>query len=97
MPTLPKSLKVPSRSRWYEYFRARDMMIEATDTDIAPWYIVRSDDKKRARPNFLSHLLGLIDYEDVPREEVKMPKPSNKGAYDDQAMLKGIRFVPEKY
>jgi polyphosphate kinase len=88
---------LPSRSRWYDYSRARDMMFEATDTEIAPWYIVRSDDKKRARLNCISHLLSLIPYQKVRRERVKLPERSRKGAYDDQATLKGRRFIPELY
>ena len=88
---------LPSRSRWYEYSRARDRMLEATDTAVAPWHIVRSDDKKRARLNCISHLLSLIPYQNVPRKKVKLPKVSAKGAYDDQATLKRRRFVPEKY
>ena len=88
---------LPSRSRWYDYSHARDMMLEATDTKYAPWYILRSDDKKRARLNCISHLLSLIPYKKVPREEVKLPKRAKKGAYDDQATLKGRKFVPEKY
>jgi polyphosphate kinase 2 len=90
-------MDLPSRKRWYEYSRARDMMLDATDTDHAPWYIARSDDKKRARLNCIAHLLSLIPYEQVRREKVKLPKRSSKGAYDDQAALKGRRFVPEKY
>lgn len=90
-------MDLPSRSRWYEYSRARDQMLEATDTDSAPWYIVRSDDKKRARLNCISHLLSLIPYQDAPRDKVILPKRSPKGTYDDQATLKGRRFVPEKY
>ena len=86
-----------SRSRWYEYSRARDLMLEATDTKFAPWHIVRSDDKRRARLNCISHLLGLIPYKKVRRKKVKIPKRSTKGAYDDQATLKGRRFVPESY
>jgi polyphosphate kinase 2 len=88
---------LPSRERWYDYSRARDRMLEATDTKRAPWNIVRSDDKKRARLNCISHLLSQIPYEKVPREKVKLPKRSKKGAYDDQASLKGRRFVAEKY
>jgi polyphosphate kinase 2 len=88
---------LPSRTRWYEYSRARDQMLEATDTDAAPWYIVRSDDKKRARLNCISHLLSLIPYRRVPREEVALPERSRKGAYDDQSTLKGRRFVPDTY
>lgn len=88
---------LPSRERWYEYSRARDLMLEATDTNHAPWYIVRSDDKKRARLNCISHLLSLIPREHVSRPKVKLPKRSTKDAYDDQSTLKGRRFVPDKY
>ncbi len=90
-------MDLPSRERWYDYSRARDRMLEATDTKHAPWNIVRSDDKKRARLNCISHLLSQIPYEKVPHEKVKLPKRSKKGAYDDQASLKGRRFVAEKY
>jgi len=86
-----------SRSRWFEYSRARDMMLEATDTEWAPWYIVPSDDKRRARLNCIRHLLSLIPYKKAKRNKVKLPKRSNKGAYDDQASLKGRRFIPAKY
>jgi polyphosphate kinase 2 len=90
-------MDLPSRSKWFEYSRARDMMLKATDTKWAPWYILRSDDKKRARLNCIRHILSLIPYKKVPREKVKLPKRSMKHAYDDQASLKGRRFVPEKY
>jgi polyphosphate kinase len=90
-------MDLPSRSRWYEYSHARDMMLAATDTDAVPWYIVRSDDKKRARLNCISHLLSLIPFKQAPSENVKLPKRSNKGAYDDQATLKDRRFVSERY
>lgn len=73
------------------------MMFQATDTDAAPWYIVRSDDKKRARLNCISHLLSLIPYEKVPRQKVRLPKRSKKRAYDDEATLQGRRFVPERF
>jgi polyphosphate kinase len=88
---------LPSRERWYEYSRARDTMLKATDTRHAPWYIVRSDDKKRARLNCISHLLSLIPRKRVSRKSVKLPNRSKKGAYNDQVTLKGRRFVPEKY
>ena len=64
-----------SRSRWFEYSRARDLMFEATNTKYAPWYIVRSDDKRRARLNCIRHLLELIPYEQVPRHKTKLPRP----------------------
>jgi polyphosphate kinase len=86
-----------SRSRWFEYSRARDMMLGATDTDFAPWYIVPSDDKRRARLNCIRHLLSLIPYKKVPRKKVRLPKRSKKGAYDDQVTLKRKRFIPAKY
>jgi polyphosphate kinase 2 len=86
-----------SRSRWFDYSRARDVMLEATDTEFAPWYIVPSDDKRRARLNCISHLLSLIPYKKVSREKVKLPKRSKQGAYDDEATLRTRRFVPAKY
>jgi polyphosphate kinase 2 len=88
---------LPSRTRWYDYSRARDRMLAVTDTKIAPWYIVRSDDKKRARLNCISHFLSLIPYKRVKREKVELSGRSKKGAYDDQAALEGRRFVPEKF
>jgi len=90
-------IDLPSRERWYDYSRARDMMLEATDTQSAPWYIVRSDDKKRARLNCISHLLSLIPWKRISRKKIKLPKRSKKGAYDDQSSLNGRRFVAEKY
>lgn len=90
-------MDLPSRSHWFDYSRARDEMLEATDTAIAPWHIVRSDDKRRARLNCISHLLAQIPYERVKRKKVKIPPRSTKKAYDDQASLEGRRFVPEKY
>jgi polyphosphate kinase 2 len=90
-------MDLPSRSRWYDYSRARDEMLKATDSEHAPWYILRSDDKKRARLNCIAHLLSQIPYKALPQEEIKLPKRSTKGAYDDAASLKGRRFVPDKY
>jgi polyphosphate kinase len=90
-------MDLPSRERWYDYSRARDMMLEATDTKHAPWYILRSDDKRRARLNCIAHILKLIPYKKAPREKVKLPKRSKKHAYDDTASLEGRRFVPERY
>jgi polyphosphate kinase 2 len=90
-------MDLPSRSKWFEYSRARDLMLKATDTKWAPWHILRSDDKKRARLNCIRHILDLLPYKKVPREKVKLPKRSMKGAYDDQVSLKGRKFVAEKY
>jgi polyphosphate kinase 2 len=90
-------MDLESFARWYDYSRARDMMLEATDTDEAPWYIVRSDDKRRARLNCITHLLDLVPYKKIAKDKVKLPKRSDKEAYDDKAPLKGRHFVPEVY
>ena len=90
-------MDLESFRRWYEYSRARDIMLKATDTRHAPWYIVRTDDKKKARLNCISHLLRMIPFGKVPKEKVKLPKRKTKGHYDDQITLKGKHFVPEKY
>jgi len=90
-------MDLASFSRWYEYSRARDMMLDATDTKTAPWYIVRSDDKKRARLNVISHILERIPHKVVKRDKVELPRRSRKGRYDDQATLGGRRFVREVY
>jgi polyphosphate kinase len=86
-----------SRSKWFEYSRARDMMLAATDTKFAPWYIVPSDDKRRARLNCISHLLSQIRYEPLPREKPALPERVTDDEYDDRASLKGRRFVPEEF
>jgi len=90
-------MDLESWPRWYEYSLARDRMLKHTDTKHAPWHILRSDDKKRARLNCIAHLLKLIPYEEVPRKRVKLPKRWTKNRYDDQASLKGRKFVSEKY
>jgi polyphosphate kinase 2 len=90
-------MDLPSRERWYDYSVARDKMMEATDTKHAPWFLVRSDDKKRARLNCITHFLSLIPYKKLPREKIKIPKRSNKRKYDDQATLGGRTFIPEVY
>jgi polyphosphate kinase 2 len=91
------NMDLPSRSRWYDYSRARDLMLKATDTRHSPWYILRSDDKKSARLNGISHILSLIPYDWKPRKRVKLPKRKTKHAYDDQATLQGRKMIPEKY
>jgi len=90
-------MDLESFRRWYEYSHARDKMLEATDSKHAPWYLVRSDDKRRARLNCISHLLSMIPYKKVPRDKIKLPKRSEKHSYDDQKSVKGYKFVPEKY
>jgi polyphosphate kinase 2 len=90
-------MDLPSRRRWYDYSRARDEMLRKTDTRIAPWYIIRSDDKKKARLNTIAHLLSVIPYKKVKPEKVKLPGRSTKGAYDDEASIARRRFVRERY
>ena len=90
-------MDVESYRRWYDYSRARDQMLEVTDSKHAPWYIVRSDDKRRARLNCISHIIKLIPFEKVPHKKVTLPKRASKRRYDDQASLRKRKFVAEKY
>ena len=83
--------------RWYEYSAARDAMFMASDTDFAPWYVVRSDDKRRARLNCIRHLLSCIPYEVVPQEKVEIPERDLTHHYDDVQSLASRRFIPEHY
>jgi polyphosphate kinase 2 len=90
-------MDLPSRSRWYQYSRARDEMLDATDTRHAPWHVVRSDDKRRARLNAIAHLLERVPYRKVRRKKIELPERSRQGAYDDQKSLAKRRFVRERY
>src|SRR5262245_41149366 len=90
-------MDLPSRERWYDYSRARDMMLKKTDTRHAPWYIVRSDDKRSARLNVIEHLLSKIPYKKLKTKKVKLPKRSKKGAYDDDKTIRNRHFVAERY
>ena len=90
-------MDLPARTRWYDYSRARDRMLKATDTRRAPWYIVRSDDKRAARLNTMAHVLSVIPHRTLPEKTVKIPRRSSKGAYDDDASLARRRFVRERY
>jgi len=90
-------MDLPSRERWYQYSRARDAMFKATDTKVAPWYILRSDDKRRARLNCIAHLLKMIPHKKIERAKVKLPDRSKKHAYDDEATIARRRFVQETY
>jgi polyphosphate kinase len=82
---------------WYAYSRARDLMLKATDSAHAPWHIIRSDDKRRARLNCISHVLKSIPYKRVPHQLVRLPKRSDKARYDDQRSVRGMKFVAERY
>jgi polyphosphate kinase 2 len=89
----PMDLK--SFSRWYDYSRARDDMFETTDTDFAPWHVVRSNDKRRARLNLISHLLEQIPYKTAPREKVKLPKRQKRHGYREPDYP--YKYVKERY
>jgi polyphosphate kinase 2 len=86
-----------SFDRWYDYSRARDMMFSATDTKHAPWRLVRSDDKRRARLNIIWHILKTIPYKKIARKKIKLAKRSNKGRYNDQTSLRRMKFVESRY
>jgi len=90
-------MDLESFRRWYEYSRARDAMLQATDSKHAPWYLIHSDDKRRARLNCLSHFLSMVPHKKTPREKVKLPKRSKKDAYDDTKFLKRRKFVQEVF
>jgi len=89
----PMDLK--SYSRWYDYSRARDDMFAASDTPHAPWYVARSDDKRRARLNIIAHLLDHVPYKDAPREKVKLPKRQKAEGYREPKYP--YKYVEEKY
>jgi polyphosphate kinase 2 len=88
-------MDVQAQARWYDYSRARDAMFAATDTPECPWYVVPSNDQRRARLNCITHFLSLVPYEEVPREPIKFPKRQAKGDYKEPAYP--YRYVPEKY
>ena len=88
-------MDLESYSRWYDYSRARDEMFAATDTAWAPWYVVRSDDKKRARLNCITHLLGRIPYKDPPRAKIKLPKRQKPGEYEELDYR--FKYVAEEF
>ena len=88
-------MDLESYKRWYDYSRARDEMIAATDTEHAPWYVARSDDKKRVRLNIITHLLGRIPYKELPRKEIKLPARQKQGDYRETNYP--FKYVPEVY
>ncbi len=91
------SMDLASYEHWYDYSKARDLMLKATDSKHAPWHIVRTDDKRRGRLNCISHILSRIRYKKIRSDKVKLPKRLNKNGYDDQATLKNRHFVAERY
>ena len=88
-------MDLQAQARWYDYSRARDAQFAATDTPESPWYVVPSDDQRRARLNCITHFLSLIPYEEVPREPIKFPKRQTKGKYVEPDYP--YRYVPDKY
>jgi polyphosphate kinase 2 len=88
-------MDLKSYSRWYDYSRARDEMFQASDTSWAPWYVVHSDNKRRARLNILTHILSKIRYEELTREKVELPKRQHRGDYQDPNYP--FRLIPEVF
>jgi polyphosphate kinase 2 len=88
-------MDVQAQARWYDYSRARDAMFAATDTPECPWYVVPSNDQRKARLNCITHFLSLIPYEEVPREPIKFPKPQAKGDYKEPDYP--FRVIPQIY
>ena len=84
-----------SYSRWYDYSRARDDMFQSTDTAWAPWFVARSDDKRRARLDIISHLLSMIPYREMPREKVKLPKRQKAKGYKPPNYP--FKFIPQSF
>ena len=88
-------MDIKSYSRWHDYTRARDEMFAATDSAWAPWYVARSDDKKKARLNIIRHLLRKVPYKEAPREEVKLPKRQKKSKYKSPDYP--FKYIPEAH
>jgi polyphosphate kinase 2 (PPK2 family) len=89
------AMDLASYSRWYDYSRARDEMFRATDTSWAPWFVAKSDDKKRARLNVIRHLLDQIPHEEVPRDKIKLPKRQKACGHEEPRFP--FEFVAERY
>jgi polyphosphate kinase 2 len=90
-------MDIESYTHWDDYTKARDKMFDVTDSKEAPWYIIRSDDKRRARLNCISHLLSTIPHKKIKSDKVKLPKRPKKSKYDEQRGLKGRNFVEERF
>jgi polyphosphate kinase 2 (PPK2 family) len=90
-------MDIESYKRWSDFSRARDLMFKATNSKHAPWRIVRSDDKRRARLNCIAHLLETIPYKRLPRDKVKLENRVIKRGYNDKKGLRGVKVVEERY
>ena len=88
-------MDLESYSRWYDYSRARDEMFAATDTAFAPWYVARTDDKRRGRLNIITHLLSKIPYKELPRPKVKLPKRQKRGGYRESDHP--FKYIEERF
>jgi polyphosphate kinase 2 (PPK2 family) len=88
-------MDLPSRSRWYDYSRARDAMLAATDSAWAPWWVAHTDDKKRGRLNIITHLLSQVPYEPLPTRDVKLPRRQKASGYVEPDLP--LRYLPERY
>ncbi|MEO0438198.1 MAG: polyphosphate kinase 2 [Pseudomonadota bacterium] len=90
-------IDLPSREKWFDYSRARDEMFAATDKEETPWHVVRSDDKRSARLNLISHFLESIPYKNIPADHVELPERDMSAAYDDQKTMKDRRWIEDRY
>jgi polyphosphate kinase 2 len=88
-------MDLKSYSRWYDYSRARDAMFAATDTAWAPWYIARTDDKKRGRLNIITHLLSQVPYKPLALPDVTLPKRQKPGGYTEPDLP--LRYIPTPF
>jgi polyphosphate kinase 2 len=88
-------MDLKSYSRWYDYSRARDAMFAASDTAWAPWFVARTDDKKRGRLNIISHLLNQLPYKPLDRQEITLPKRQSAGGYVEPDLP--LRYVPTPF
>lgn len=90
-------MDLESRRRWYDYSKARDAMLDATDTAAAPWHIVNNTDKRKGRLNCIAHFLSQIPYERIERDGIELPERSKESEYDDRTPMKTRNYVPERY
>ena len=90
-------MDLESFRRWYDYSLARDMMLKATDSKHAPWFVVHSDNKKKARLNCITHFLSMIPYGKAPKEKVNLPSRDSRKRYDDKTPMKKKNVIPEIY
>ncbi len=88
-------MDLEARRRWYRYSKARDDMLEATDTEVSPWFIVDANDQRTARLSCIAHLLSRIPYEPLPHEKVVLPDPAEDEQYDDKTPLKSRNWIPK--